>query len=124
MAVCTINLQAQTDSLTIASDSIYKTVEVMPEFPGGQVALMEYLKKVSFPPITRENDLEGTVYIQFVIEKDGAVNNMKVARSSGQKILDDSAIEHVKAMPHWKPGSINGKPVRMQYVVPVKFKLQ
>lgn len=95
----------------------------MPEFPGGQSALMLYLSKQPYPPFFRENDVEGTVYVQFVIEQDGSINEVKIARSSGWKEYDNPAIEHVKAMPNWKPGYQDGKPVRVQYVVPIKFKL-
>ncbi len=124
-----IGLQAQTgvfdnDTLISPADTIYKTVEVMPEFPGGQAALMEYLKKVPYVDIARESDLEGTTYIQFVIEKDGTVTEVIVARTSGHEEDDLAAVEHVKAMPIWKPGYQNGKPVRVQYVVPIKYNWQ
>lgn len=123
MAVCAINVEAQTDSAITSSDSVMKMPEVLPEFPGGPAALIQYLNKVTFPPFARENDIESTVYIEFIVEKDGTVGDVKVARSSGHKIQDDAAIEHVKAMPQWKPGYQDGLPVRVPYVVPIKFKL-
>lgn len=121
-----ISIQAQAgvfdnDTLISPADTIYKTVEVMPEFPGGQAALMEYLKKVPYVHIARESDLEGTTYIQFVIEKDGTVTEVIVARTSGHEEDDLAAVEHVKAMPNWKPGSQDGQPVRVQFVVPIKY---
>jgi protein TonB len=107
----------------VVEDEIFKVVEEMPEFPGGSQALMGFLAKTAYPPFARENDLEGTVYIQFVIDKGGKITEAVIARSSGHKILDDAALAHVKTMPSWKPGKQRGKPVRVQYVVPIKFKL-
>ncbi len=107
----------------VVEDEIFKVVEDMPEFPGGQSALMQFLAKTTYPPFARENDLEGTVYVQFVIDKSGKVTEAVIARSSGHKILDDAALAHVKTMPSWKPGKQRGKAVRVQYVVPIKFKL-
>lgn len=107
----------------VVEDEIFKVVEQMPEFPGGQAALMQFLGKITYPPFARENDLEGTVYVQFVIDKSGKITDVVIARSSGHKILDDAAMSHVKTMPAWAPGKQRGKPVRVQYVVPIKFKL-
>lgn len=107
----------------VVEDEVFKVVEDMPEFPGGQGALMQFLAKIVYPPFARENDLEGTVYVQFVIDKTGKVTDAVIARSSGHKILDDAALAHVKTMPSWAPGKQRGKPVRVQYVVPIKFKL-
>lgn len=101
-------------------DYVFSIVEEMPEFPGGDDSLIEYLKKVPHVPITYENDVEGTAYIQFVIEKDGSVSEVMVIRTSGHVEDDLAALEHVKAMPQWKPGYRDGKPVRVEYVVPVK----
>lgn len=103
---------------TAPVDEIYKKAEVMPEYPGGQAELMAFLGNVEFP-----NDAaEGAVYVSFVIEKDGTVSNVTAAKSSGVDVLDETAIAHVRKMPKWKPGSNEGKPVRVQYVVPFKFK--
>ncbi|CAN5414383.1 energy transducer TonB [soil metagenome] len=107
----------------VVEDEIFKVVEQMPEFPGGQAALMQFLGKITYPPFARENDLEGTVYVQFVIDKSGKITDAVIARSSGHKILDDAALSHVRTMPSWAPGKQRGKPVRVQYVVPIKFKL-
>ncbi len=125
-----VSIRAQTEQLTndnivAPTDSIFKTPEVLPEFLGGQTALLEYLNKVPYPPKMYPNggDLEATVYVQFFIEVDGKISEVEIARSSGHKLLDDSAIEHVKSMPKWKPAYFGANPVRVQYVVPIKFKL-
>lgn len=107
----------------IREDEIFKIVEDMPEFPGGEAGLLKYLSSIPYPPIARENDIEGTVYIQFVVDKTGKVINVGVARSSKDKILDEAAVNHCKKMPNWAPGKQRGKPVKVQYVVPIRFKL-
>ncbi len=106
----------------IKEDEIFQIVEEMPEFPGGQEGLLKYLSQIPYPPIARENDIEGTVYIRFVIDKNGQVTNVEVARGA-DKILNEAALNHVKKMPAWKPGKQRGKPVRVQYVVPIRFRL-
>lgn len=107
----------------VVEDEIFKVVEEMPQYPGGDAAKMQFLAKCPYPPFARENDLEGTVYVQFVVDKSGKVTEVTVARSSGHKILDDAAVSHIKNMPSHVPGKQRGKPVRVQYVVPIKFKL-
>lgn len=99
-------------------DDIYKKAEVMPEYPGGQAELMAFLGTVEFP----KDAAEGAVFVSFVIEKDGSVSNVIAAKSSGVDVLDETAIAHVRKMPKWKPGYEDGKAVRVQYVVPFKFK--
>lgn len=123
VAICTLSTQAQTVSENDSIQPVCTNPDVLPEFPDGQGALMQYLARVTYPPFARENDSEGTVYVQFIIEKDGTISDVKVARTSGHKVQDDAALEHVKAMPQWKPGYKYDQPVRVQYVVPVKFKL-
>jgi protein TonB len=107
----------------VKEEEIFQIVEEMPEFPGGQEALLKYLAQCPYPPIARENDIEGTVYVRFVIDKNGQVTNVEIARGA-DKILNEAALNHVKKMPAWKPGKQRGKPVRVQYVVPIRFKLQ
>lgn len=105
------------------NDQVFTVVEQMPEFPGGEVALLKYLGSIQYPAIAKENDIEGSVYIRFVIEKDGHVSTVEVAKGS-DKILNEAAVEHVKKMPPWKAGKQNGKEVKVQYIVPIKFILQ
>lgn len=101
----------------------YTEVKIMAEYVGGQRALMQYLATIKYPFKAREDDVEGTVYVQFVIDTDGKVIEVKIARSSGAPILDDTALEHVKKCPKWIPGQDRGQKIRVQYVVPIKFKL-
>ena len=101
---------------------IFQVVEDMPQFPGGSVQKW-IAKHVKYPMIAQENNIQGKVFVQFVIEKDGSVSDVKVARSVDPS-LDKEAIRVVKAMPKWKPGKQRGKPVRVSYTVPINFQLQ
>lgn len=105
------------------ADKIFQIVEQQPEFPGGEKELLKYLQGIKYPEIARENDIEGSVYIRFVVERNGEVSNVEVAKGA-DKILNEAALAHVKKMPPWKPGKQNGKEVRVQYIVPIKFTLQ
>jgi periplasmic protein TonB len=105
-------------------DQILDYTEVMPEFPGGQVALNKYLaNNIRYPEIAKEMGIEGTVYIGFVIETDGSVSNV-VVKKSVHPSVDAEAKRVVMQMPKWSPGKQNGKPVRVRMVTPVKFRLQ
>ena len=101
---------------------IFQVVEDMPQFPGGSVQKW-ISKNVKYPMIAQENNIQGKVFVQFVIEKEGSVSDVKVARSVDPS-LDKEAIRVVKAMPKWKPGKQRGKPVRVSYTVPINFQLQ
>lgn len=103
----------------------FMIVESMPEFPGGQQAMMKFLADtIKYPIIAQENGIQGRVVCQFVVEKDGRVTNIVVVRSSGDASLDKEAVRVIGCMPRWKPGKQRGKPVRVKYTVPVNFRLQ
>lgn len=98
-------------------------VEVAPEYPGGYNAMFDFISKnVKYPKESKEKGIEGRVYVQFVVEKDGSLNEITVLRGVSEDI-DAEAIRVVKAMPNWKPGMNEGKTVRVQYVLPFNFKL-
>ena len=98
-------------------------VEQMPEFPGGQEALIKFLgTHVKYPEIAVENAVQGRVQIVFVIDTNGAVTNVRVARSVNDA-LDKEAVRVVKSMPRWIPGKQAGQAVRVSYTVPVNFVL-
>ena len=105
-------------------EEIFKSVEQMPQFPGGEAALMKYLSShINYPPMAAENNVQGKVILQFVVEKDGKVGEVKVARSV-DKDLDREAIRVVKTLPKFTQGRQNGQAVRVWYTLPVTFKLQ
>lgn len=105
-------------------EKIFTSVEQNPEFPGGQAALLKYLSShIQYPPQAAENGKEGKVVVQFVVEKDGHVGEVKVVRSV-DKDLDREAIRVCKSLPKFTPGRQNGQPVRVWFTLPVTFKLQ
>ena len=104
---------------------IFVVVESMPEFPGGQQAMMRFIgENIQYPVIAQENGIQGRVVCQFVIEKDGKVTDIQVVRSSGDASLDKEAIRVINSMPKWTPGKQRGKTVRVKYTIPVNFRLQ
>ena len=103
---------------------VFDVVEEMPSFPGGNVALMSYLNSnTKYPVVAQENGVQGRVIISFVVERDGSISDVKVARSVDPS-LDREAQRVVKSMPRWTPGKQNGQTVRVKYTVPVVFRLQ
>lgn len=105
-------------------DKVFVVVEDQPEFPGGEKARMRYLRNsIEYPQLARESGIEGTVYVTFVVEKDGSITNVKVLRGIGGG-CDKEAIRVVKEMPKWEPGKQRGKAVRVQFNMPIRFTLQ
>ena len=105
------------------NDSIYQTVEEMPQYPGGEKAMMEYVaKNVKYPQEAKDKEIQGRVFVSFVIEKDGSVNEVKVMRGIGGG-CDEEAVRVIIGMSKWKPGKQDGKPVRVSYMMPINFKL-
>ena len=108
----------------IQEAEVFKVVEEMPEFPGGTAKLLEYIQKnMKYPMMARESDIQGKVYVQFVVEPDGSISNVQVLRGIGGG-CDEEAMRVIKSLPKWKPGKQRGKPVRVSYQIPVFFKLQ
>ena len=105
-------------------EKVFDMVEQMPAFPGGMQELMVYLgKNIKYPTIAQENGTQGRVIIQFVVERDGTISDVRVARGV-DPYLDKEAVRVVKSMPKWIPGKQNGKAVRVKFTVPVMFRLQ
>lgn len=97
--------------------------EIMPEFPGGEQALYAFLySQIKYPPLARELNIQGRVFIGFIIEKDGSVSNVHVMRGIGGG-CDEEAVRAVSNMPRWNPGRMGTQPVRVTYSLPVVFKL-
>lgn len=105
------------------AEEIFTFVEEYPEFPGGDKALREYiLNNIKYPEVARTSGITGTVYVQFVVEKDGSISDVKVVRGIGGG-CDEEAVRVVKSMPRWKPGKQRGQPVRVYFTLPIEFKL-
>ena len=108
------------------NDKIYNiaVIEQPPTYPGGEKALFEYLgNNIKYPETARENGIEGTVYVEFVIAKDGSVTNV-VAKRKVDGGCTEEALRVIKKMPNWAPGIQEGKPVNVKYTLPIKFKLE
>ena len=108
----------------VEETKIFTVVEQMPMFPGGDAALMGYLRdNMHYPTVAAENGVQGRVVVGFVVERDGSITDVNVLRSVDPS-LDREAMRVVKAMPKWTPGKQNGSAVRVKYQVPVTFRLQ
>ena len=119
-AMMTLTVQAQKNNATAP---VYDKVEVMPEYPGGMMAMMEFMMKtMKYPKEAEKQQLQGRTLVSFIVEADGSVSNLDVMQSS-HPILDKEALRVVGLMPKWKPGRQKGKAVRVSYVVPVTFAL-
>jgi protein TonB len=155
-----VNAQPMIEPLTgqfkPTSDEVYTIVDEAPQFPGGQDELNKFLiKNIKYPVMARECECRGRVFVSFVIDKDGTVIDVKIARKANScstttcydaaknivpcnspnkasetvdcdasGMLDKEAIRVIKIMPKWIPGKLAGKPVRVQYILPVKFTLR
>jgi len=108
-----------------AKDDIFIIVEDMPKFRGGDVdRFSAWVKeRVKYPQIAQENGIQGKVFIEFVVEPDGSVSNIKIARGV-DKSLDDEAVRVVSSSPKWTPGKQRGSPVRVRFTITVNFQLQ
>ena len=99
-------------------------VEIMPEFPGGDLALLKWIaERINYPTVAAENGIDGLVSCSFIVNADGSISDVKILRSK-DPLLDNEAVRVLKLMPNWKPGMQQGKNVRVKYTVPVRFKLK
>lgn len=106
------------------SSKIFGAAEDMPSFPGGEKALMQYIKdNTYYPEEMCEGAAQGRVMVGFVINEDGSISDVKVLRSLTPE-LDEVAVKIVKGMPKWNPGKQNGKAVKTKYTVPVSFRTE
>jgi TonB family protein len=126
---CTISKQSVNgDKLTgeqAEEEVIYDVAEDPAMFPGGDAALMNFLKKnIKYPRISRDNGSQGIAIVRFVVNTDGSIQNIEVIKSTGDMYLDKEAVRLVEIMPKWTPARQSGKPVRVKYVLPVSFGLQ
>jgi protein TonB len=108
----------------VEETKVFDVVEQMPQFKGGDAALMDYLNKnIKYPVIAEENGIQGRVVTTFVVERDGSITDVKVIKSVDPS-LDKEAVRVVKSMPKWNPGKQNGSAVRVKFTLPVTFRLQ
>jgi len=116
--------KAKKDNVKKNDDTVYRSVEQMPRFPGGEAALMKYINShINYPTAAAINKIEGNVVVQFVVKKDGSIGEVKVVRSV-EKNLDREAVRVIKSLPKFTPGRQNGEAVNVWYTLPVPFKLK
>jgi TonB family protein len=97
--------------------------EQMPMYPGGEPAMMKFLSEnISYPKKARKKNIQGTVALSFIVEKDGHLSNVKVLRSVGGG-CDEEAVRVIKSMPNWTPAMHDDNPVRVKFTIPIKFRL-
>jgi len=102
-------------------EEVYGAVDQMPEFPGGEMALRKWISKhIIYPKIASDKGIQGKVYINFVVEKDGSISNVRVLQSV-DPLLDKEALRVINNLPRWRPGLQGGEPVRVSYTVPINF---
>lgn len=105
-------------------EKVFDIVEQPPSFPGGDAAMYEWLSKnIVYPVIAQENDISGKVILQFVVCKDGSIENISIARKVHES-LDREAVRVVSSMPKWLPGKQGGNPIKVKYTLPVMFELR
>ena len=119
-SISTNNMQTKQSDIKTADD-----VEVMPEFKGGNKAMMEFLMmNMKYPESAAKAKQQGRAVVGFVVGKDGTINDVYIVKSTGYDVLDNEAMRVVKSMPAWEPGKQKGKPVNVKYFVPITFKLK
>ena len=108
----------------VPPSTIWDVVEQMPSFPGGYKKMLAYIEQnLRYPIVAEEMGLQGRVIIGIVVEKDGSLSDIKVAKSL-EKAFDEEAVRAVKSMPNWIPGMQDGEPVRVKYIIPITFCLK
>ncbi|NLJ06297.1 MAG: energy transducer TonB [Sphingobacteriales bacterium] len=116
------DVAAQNDTFS-TKDEPNMVVEKMPEFPGGEKALSDYLKKeIKYPQSAIKDKIQGLVIVSFIVETDGSVSSVNVLKGVSEE-LDNEAVRVVKAMPKWTPGYQKGKAVRVMLNLPIRFQL-
>lgn len=105
----------------VIEQEIFTVVESMPEFPGGQAKMLEFIAtNIKYPPMARESGIQGRVFVNFVVEPDGSVSGVTILRGIGGG-CDEEAIRVIQSMPKWTPGRQRGKAVRVSFNLPVRF---
>ena len=119
-----LTANAQKTVVSQKNEKVYDMVEQMPEYPGGMPALIEFLKSnMKYPKDAETQKVEGKVLVLFVVETDGSISDVKVAKKVFPS-LDAEAVRVVQAMPKWAPGKIKGRSVKVRYTLPIMFRLK
>lgn len=104
--------------------TVFKVVDKMPQYPGGEAELLKYLSRsVKYPELAKKNKETGTVFVRMVIDKNGNLSNVKITKSASAA-LDAEAVRVISSMPKWEPGTQKGQAVAVEYTIPISFRLQ
>ena len=115
-----IEIEEETEPVV---EIVFDVVEENPEFVGGIEKLYEYLgNNINYPEMAKENGIQGKVFVQFVVWKDGSIRNVNVVKGT-HKLLDKEALRVINKMPNWKPGKQRGKNVNARFTLPIKFRI-
>ena len=107
------------------SEPILVKIDEIPEYPGGDQAMYQFIKdSIIYPDSARNNGIQGRVVCQFIVDKDGSITDIEVVRSSGDTSLDEEAVRVIGLMPKWKPGIARKQPARIKMTLPLNFKLK
>jgi len=123
--ICTIIISglAFNGHSQVCNDEIFTVVEVSPTFVGGEAAMNKFLaKNLTYPKAALEKNIQGTVYVSFIVEADGSISNVAIKRDIGAG-CGEEAVRVIKMMRKWNPGKQRGKNVRTQFILPISFKL-
>ena len=119
-----LNSANNVQTVALQDTAVFEVVEVPPRFPGGEIELMKFISRnVKYPAEARDKHVQGWVILTFIVEKDGSISNVRVARPVDPS-LDAEAIRVVQSMPKWEPAKQRGQAVRVRYTVPIQFRLQ
>ena len=117
-------VSAQKTVVSQKNEDVFDIVEQMPEYPGGMQALFEFLKEnIKYPEDAQKQKVEGRVLVKFVVETDGSISNIEVAKNAFPS-LDAEAERVVRIMPKWTPGKQKGQVVRVKFMLPINFSLK
>lgn len=123
---CLASTQASQTAVFVVPDNdttIYTVVDEMPQFPGGDSAMVAYItNNVHYPQTEKEKGIQGKVFVGFIVEKDGSISNVEVKRGIGEG-CDAEAVRVVENMPNWIPGKQKGEPVRVSFMLPINYKI-
>ncbi len=120
---CTLAVNGNCYAQEVQKEKVYEKVDVMPEYPGGTDALISYLaKNIQYPELAKRACIQGKVMVEFVVKKDGKISDVKMLKGIGSG-CDEEAVRVVKGLSTFKPGKNEGKPVDVQMLLPVAFKL-
>lgn len=120
---CVVGVNAQTD--TAAKDSVYINPEQPPQYPGGPIMMEQFITtNMVYPNQAVKEKIEGIVKVSFFVETNGLLTDIEIKSRETGAGLEQEAMRIVKLMPRFKPGTYNGKPVRMRMSIPIKFKLK